>query len=367
MSRSARPVPATRVLLSAVCLVAAPLAANRNVHVENLSRSRWSLILDSREANLLVYPGGPSGERRLPARVREVRLDPGQRLTLTRPTGKGPEHVTCGLFDAGPLGGLGRSRALYLRFPKEEAKEGRSPVVTLEFRHGVPGWNPCVVEGDTVRILGDGWDPPAKASATVPPQAARGVKRTSAEAIDAPRPLSRPRLAEGKDPQESKEPGQGPAPLAVPGAPASQALRLLTLTNRSDATWTVGFTQEPGPGRQGLWRYKAGRAVQVRPRIEVVLPVAQSYRLPPHAVRFLPMAAGEAPLALRLWDASSRTPRGFVLTADPDAGFTLRHGAGAAEETLIRRTLRIEPGGATLATAAWDPDLGDALEAPPQH
>jgi len=261
MLRLARPVAATRVVLSALCLCGAPLAANRNLHVENLSRSRWTLFLD----------------------------------------------------------------------PKEETKEDRSPVVTLEFRHGVPGRNPCVVEGDTVRILGDSWDPPAHAPASGPVQAARGLKR----------------------------------PSTVPGAPASQALRLLTLTNQSDATWTVAFTQEPGPGRQGLWRYKAGRAVQVRPRIEVVLPVAQSYRLPPHAVRFLPLAPGETPLALRIWDASSRTPRGFLLTADPDAGFTLRQDAGAAEETLIRRTLRIEPGGATLATAAWDPDLVDALEGTP--
>lgn len=365
MARLARLASATRVLLSVFCLCGAPLTAEHNLHVENLSRSRWTFYLDQKGKNLVVFPGGLSGEHRLPSWVKEVHLDPGQRLTLSRPTEKGPRHVTCSLWDAGPLGGLGRSRALYLRYPKEETEENKAPAVTIDWRHGARDWEPCVVEGDTVRILGDSWEPPAQTSATVLEPAGRGVKRPASGADEASRPSSRPRIAEGQNPGESKEPAKDtiPAPATQPGAPATPALRVLAISNTSDATWTLTLPQ----AGLGLWRSKNRVPVQVDPQIEVLLPVAESYRVPPHSVRFLPMLAGDAPLPVRIWDASSRTPRGFVLMADPGTGFTLRHDAGPAEDTLIRRTVRIRTMKVRLATAAWDPVLGAALEGPPQH
>ncbi|GEM_PF-6583800 len=353
------PLAAARAFLSVLCLCGSPLSANLNLHIENQSRSRWHVYLDPRKDKLLVFPGGVAVERRMSPAVRDVPLEPGQRLTLTRPTPEGPEFVTVGLFDSDGRGRRRKSRTLHLWFPKQESKGEGSPRATVDPRIGNPHWIPCVVDGDTVRIIGDGWDPPVPEDSPIVMPAGRGVKRQADGADPNPQPPNRHR------PEEPKEPGKDIPTTTTDQVTtaASPAVQVLTLTNASDATWTFALDGEPSS--HGVWGLRKGRSVRLKPSIQVVLPVAETYRLPPRATRFLPMRAGETPITLRIWDATNLIPRGFALTGDTAAGFTLRQGAGPAAEALIRRTLRLDGRDATLLTAAWDPALAPAPDSPP--
>ncbi len=359
MSQGLPLAAAARAFLTVLCLCGNPLSANLNLHIENLSRSRWHLYLEPRKDKLLVFPGGAAVERRLSPSVRDVPLEPGQRLTLTRPTPGGPEFVTVGLFDSDGRGRRRKSRTLHLRFPKQETQGEGSPLVTIDQRIGDPHWIPCVVDGDTVRILGDGWDPPVPKDSPVLVPTGRGVKRQADGADPNLQPLTRHR------PEETKDPAKDATSTTTTQTPvaASPASQVLTLTNASDATWT--FALEGGLANHGVWRIRKGTSVRVKPRLQVFLPAAETYALPPHATRFLPLTAGETPITLRIWDAASHMPHGFALTGDPAAGFTLRQGAGPTAEVLIRRTLRLNGREATLLTAAWDPALAQVPDGPP--